>query len=413
MTGDAMRIGLFVPFFPQRSETFVVDQVVDLLERGHDVRIFCLSGARSGRDHPRLREHHLLDRTVCLMSPDRHRRDKVARALCRAIRRFPRSIPPLLHLRRADVGRGMKVPSAAAAMGILSQTWQAPLTFDVLQVHFGPMGIVVDALREMRLVAGPVVVAFHGSDASAWHRDDPDRYRPLFDRVDAMTANSRFLRDRLLKLGAPGPRTTILPMGVDLDRFRPSPLPGGPPRFLTVARLSEEKGVDVAVRAVAELRTRGRVFSYTVIGAGPQRRSLEGLARELEVEDLVDFRGAVPADEVVEALASHHVFVLPAMEAASGSLEAQGLVLAEAQAAGRPVVASEVGGIPESVGSGAGHLVPPGDPVALADGLDALLADRPRWAQVGQAGRRHAEAWFDRQALTDRLMELYRVISRD
>lgn len=403
-----MRIGLFVPFFPQRSETFVIDQAADLLVRDHDVRIYCLGGARTGRDHPRVRQHHLLARTRWLMTPHRHRHDKVLRAAARAARHFPRSVSPLLALRRRDVGRGMKIPSAAAAMGVLAGSH--PLRFDVIQAHFGHMAIVVDALREMGLVAGPLVATFHGSDVSAWGRSDPDRYRGLFDRVDAVTANSCFLRDRLLSRGAPPARTTRLPIGVDPDRFRKQPLPDGPPRFITVARLSEEKDVATAVRAMAILRDRGRRFRYTVIGDGPRRGEIEAVVRELRLDDRVDFRGPVPHHGVVDALAGHHVFVLPGVEADSGAVEAQGLVLVEAQAVGRPVVAAAVGGVPETVGEGAGRLVEPGDSMALADGLDAVLGERMRWSEMGAAGRRHVEMRFDRRRLNDQLVELYRSV---
>ena len=407
-----MRIGLFVPFFPQRSETFVIDQITDLLEAGHDVRIFCLSGAVTGRDHPSVLEHDLLARTVPLMSPDRHRRDKVLRLVGRAIGYFPRSLGPLKHLHRSDLGRGMKIPSAAAAMGVLAETRSPPLRFDVLQVHFGPMGIVVDALREMGLVAGPMVVTFHGSDVSAWPRNDPERYRGLLDRADALTANSSFLRDRLITLGADPERTIRLPMGVDPEEFPYRAPPGGPPRFLTVGRLSEEKGVEHAVRAMAILRDRDRVFSYTVIGGGPLRSELEALTQSLGLEDRVYIRGPQPRAVVAAAMADHHVFVQPGVVAETGAVEAQGLVLAEAQSAGLPVVASDVGGIPETVGEGAGRLVPPGDPRSLAGALEAMVEDRDAWAEMGAAGRRHVEAEYDRRDLTARLVGLYEDLSR-
>ena len=405
-----MRIGFFTAFFPQRSETFVIDQAADLLDAGHEVRIFCLSGARTGRDHPAILEYGLLDRTTALMSQDRHRRDKVLLAAGRTIRHFPRSALRLRILRRDDIGRGMKIPSAAAALGVLSETRSPPLEMDVLQVHFGPMGIVADALREMGLVAGPMVVTFHGSDVSAWRKEDPDRYGGLFARADAITANSGFLRERLLGLGAPPERTIRVPMGVDLETFPYRARPGGPPRFLTVGRLSREKGIEHAVRAMAVLRDRGRIFSYTVLGGGPLRSGIEALARSLEIEDRVHVRGAVPRDGVVAAMADHHLFVQPSVEAESGAVEAQGLALVEAQASGMPVVASAVGGIPETVGEGAGRLVPPGDPVALADALDELLSERDRWAEMGAVGRRHVEQEFDRGAITERLIRLYETL---
>lgn len=403
-----MRIGLFVPFFPQLSETFVIDQAAILVERGHDLTVFCLAGGVSGHDHPALAQHGMLAGTRTLMSPDKYRRDKLLRAGYRVVRYFPESVRRLRPLAREDVGRGLKITAGAAAVGILAQPGPRPLTFDVIQVHFGTMAVVADALREMGLLRGPIVATFHGSDVSVVARTDPRRYEAVFRRAERLTANSAFLRDRLLALGAPADRTIRLPTGVDLSRFLPRhPLPDGPPRFLTVARLSEEKGLAGALHAMAALRSRSVAFRYTIIGDGPLRNELEHLTGSLGIQDFVEFRGPVPHAAVAEALASHHIFLLPAVEAPSGAVEAQGRVLMEAQAAGLPVVATTVGGIPETVGPGAGRLVPPHEAGALAEALLLLIDKRQSWEDMGRAGRLHVEEHFDLRRIGRRLEAIY------
>lgn len=405
---DHVHIGLFVPFFPQLSETFIVDQAAILVDRGHQLSLFCLAGGVSGHDHPALARHELLAGTRTLMSPGKFRRDKLLRAGLRLVRYFPESVRRLRPLVRDDVGRGLKVTTGAAAMGVLAQPGTRPLTFDVIQVHFGHMAVVADALREMGLIRGPLVATFHGSDVSVVARTDPGRYEAVFRRAEHLTANSTFLRDRLLDLGAPADRTTQLPTGVDLSRFHPGhPLPDGPPRFLTVARLSEEKGVAVALHAMAALRSRDVAFRYTVVGEGPLHDELERLAASLGIMDSVDFRGPLPHDAVPDALASHHIFLLPAVEASSGAVEAQGRVLMEAQAAGLPVVATTVGGIPETVGPGAGRLLPPRDAEALTEALVQLVEQRASWKDMGRAGRLHVEEHFDLQRIGQRLEAIY------
>jgi glycosyltransferase involved in cell wall biosynthesis len=162
---------------------------------------------------------------------------------------------------------------------------------------------------------------------------------------------------------------------------------------------------------MAVLKSRGRSFQFTVLGGGPLRRKLMGLAESLAVEDRIDFRGPAPHEAVIDALGTHHVFVLPGVEAPSGAVEAQSLALVEAQAAGLPVVASAVGGIPETIGEGAGRLVPPGDPDALADALDATLNERPQWDAIGERGRQHVLDHFDRRVLSRELLELYRTLN--
>lgn len=403
-----MRIGLFVPFFPQLSETFVIDQAAVLVDRGHDLSVFCLAGGVSGYDHPVLEQYGILAKRRILMSAEKFRRDKLLRASFRFGRHFPESMRRLRPLLRQDIGRGLKIAAGAAAMGVLAHPEPWPWTFDVIQVHFGHMAVVADALREMGLIRGPLVATFHGSDVSVVARTDPRRYGGVFRRAERLTANSAFLRDRLLALGAPADRTTQLPTGVDLSRFRlRHPLPDGPPRFLTVARLSEEKGVAVALHAMAALRSRGVPFRYTVVGEGPLHDELERLTGSLGIQGSVEFLGPLPQDGVLDALASHHVFLLPAVEASSGAVEAQGRVLMEAQATGLPVVATSVGGIPETVGPGAGRLVPPRDSEALTEALIELVEQRPAWEDMGRAGRLHVEEHFDLQRIGQRLEAIY------
>lgn len=402
-----MRIGLFVPFFPQLSETFVIDQAASLVQSGHELEIVCLSGGDPAMGHPALEAHGLLGRMRTLMGPDKHRHDKLIRAGLRAIRHLPASARVLAGLVRQEAGRGMKVPAGASAMAVLAG--RAPWRFDLIQVHYGTMGLVVDALRELGLVEGPMVVTFHGSDVSVAMAAAPDNYLGFFDRAERLTANSTFLRDRLIALGAPPQRTVRIPVGVDLSTIRTrTPEPGGAARLLTVGRLSEEKGVQYGLRALALLRDRGLDFRYTVIGDGPRRTELEQLVAALALDRHVHMAGPCSHPRVLDALASHDIFLLPGVEAASGSVEAQGRVLVEAQAARLPVVASAVGGIPETVGDGAGILVPPGDPEALADALDGLIRTPGTWPDMGRLGRRHVEARFDQRQIHARLEALYR-----
>lgn len=406
-----MRVGFFVPFFPQLSETFVIEQAGKLAASGHDLKIFCLSGGSRSLKHPALEAHDLIGRTRTLMGPHKHGRDKVVRAARRTLRQLPRSGRVLARLIRQDAGRGMKVPVWASAMAVLAGP-SAPWRFDIMQVHYGPMGLVVDALRELGLVEGPMVVTFHGSDVSVAVRDAPQHYQGLFQRAERLTANSTFLRDRLLALGAPPDRTLRLPVGVELSTIRPrEAAPGSQARLITVGRLAEEKGLEVALRALSLLRYRGADFRYTIIGDGPRRKALTQLVSELDLEDRVELAGARPHARVLTALAEHDIFVMPGIEAATGSVEAQGRALVEAQAARLPVVASAIGGIPETVGAGGGLLVPPGDPGALADALSSLIRSPGRWPDMGSRGRAHVEAGFDQREIHARLEALYHALA--
>jgi glycosyltransferase involved in cell wall biosynthesis len=143
--------------------------------------------------------------------------------------------------------------------------------------------------------------------------------------------------------------------------------------------------------------------TVVLVGDGPQRRALERQAGRLG-PDRVRFQGFVAHTEVPAWLAAADVLVLPSI------YEELGSVLLEAMAAGLPVVASAVGGIPDALGD-AGRLVPPRDPVALAAAVDELLDHPALAAQLGDAARRRATA-FSWDVLAGRVLDVYRQVVR-
>lgn len=216
----------------------------------------------------------------------------------------------------------------------------------------------------------------------------------------------------LAGLGAPKDKLVILPNGIrcaDIPfRRRDGSTPRDALAIITVARLVEKKGVRFGIEAVAELRRAGLPARYTIVGAGPLLDELQDRARQLGVADVVDFAGAQPHARVLELLDAADVFLSPGVVAASGDVETQGVALLEAQAAGLPVVATRVGGVEETVADGrSGLLVAPADAPALAAALRTLYGDPRRWADMGQAGRAHVAAGYDRDFLMNRLIRLY------
>jgi glycosyltransferase involved in cell wall biosynthesis len=171
--------------------------------------------------------------------------------------------------------------------------------------------------------------------------------------------------------GAPEERTRVCPPGVDLERFAPqdiSDAAAGPHMLLSIGRLVWEKGHQDLVRALALLLRRGAPDARAVIvGRGPEERRLRAVARDLDIADRVEFRGFVPHDDVPALLAQASCLVLASIPTSHWE-EQFGMVLVEAMAAGRPVVAAASGAIPEVTG-GYARLFAPGDWVGLADAL--------------------------------------------
>jgi glycosyltransferase involved in cell wall biosynthesis len=243
---------------------------------------------------------------------------------------------------------------------------------------------------------------------STKHNDDPFRTGPFrfveraltgrTGRVVAIThALARFLVDRV---GLPPAKVTTIHYGLDelptaWGTNPPDPVRDDVPLLLAVCRLEPQKGVDVAVRALARLRAVEPEAELVVLGEGPDRTRLESLARELDVP--VHLLGRVP--DVTAWLRRADVLVHPAR------WEGFGLALLEAMLARLPIVATNVSSIPEIVADGeTGLLVPPDDPAALAEALSRVLADP---GTFGAAGRERAGTAFSVGRMADATLAVY------
>lgn len=183
-----------------------------------------------------------------------------------------------------------------------------------------------------------------------------------------------------------GTRVFTVPNGVNVHRITPQPESPGAPVVTFVGTLKPWHGVDVLLRARAHAH---KDWQLRIIGDGPMRAELDDLARSLGID--VDFRGAVAPDAIPQHMAGTAIGVAPypAMDTDSDQYFSP-LKVYEYMAAGLPVVASRVGQLPEIMGESA-YLVPPSDPEALAEALDALVANPVERARVGSDNRRQAE----------------------
>jgi glycosyltransferase involved in cell wall biosynthesis len=220
------------------------------------------------------------------------------------------------------------------------------------------------------------------------------RYRAAaIEAADLFLATSTKARDVLLLEGVEAERIVLCEPGIDAARF--SDLPRHPDAVVSIGRLVWEKGHQDAIRAIAAIR-RGLVLgeapALVIVGRGPERDRLEAHARELGVGDLVTFR-SVPYGEMPALLATATTLVLASLTTPVWE-EQFGMVLAEAFAAGVPVVAARSGAIPEVVAQSA-TLFTPGDWLELARALvGAPVAADPalveRYSTVKAAGRLEA-----------------------
>ncbi|NMD24835.1 MAG: glycosyltransferase [Actinobacteria bacterium] len=290
----------------------------------------------------------------------------------------------------------------------------------LLHAHFGPdAAMLLPTARRARV---PLVVSFHGYDVmlpDGFHRSPAGRLwlrrrAAVFAQAELLIAVSEAVRARLIELGAPPEKVVCHHIGVDTSVFG-----GGldtepdnerdPAHVLFVGRLAEVKGVGDLLEAAAIARSTTPSLTLTVVGDGPLRDQLHARATQLELP--VQFIDSATQLEVAALMASATLLCAPSKATASGQREAFGLVLAEAQASGLPVVAYRSGGTGEALTHEVGGLlVPEGDVVALATALTELLTHPTRRAALGAAGREEAHRRFDLAAQSAQLGEMYRAV---
>jgi glycosyltransferase involved in cell wall biosynthesis len=290
----------------------------------------------------------------------------------------------------------LRIPAPRDVDPILLARLVRGLDADVVHthlVHADLYGGVAARLRGSRLV-------------STKHNDDPFRtgsfryvergLARLADRVVAISDSLR--RFTVERVGVPAAKVETIRYGLDEPPIAwgenpPDAVPDEATILVSTSRLTRQKGVDVAVRTLAELPPE---TVLVVLGEGPERQSLEMLARALGVEARLFLPGRVP--DVAAWLRRASVYVQPAR------WEGFGLAVLEAMVSGLPVVATNVSSLPELVGDGdTGVLVPPDDPAALARGIVRALAE----PQLGGAGRERARHEFSVWRMADRTAALY------
>lgn len=375
-----MRICIVADVFPRLSETFVLHQVEGLEARGHDVEVLCRE-VQAAADTPN----------------------------ARALRRKARRRWGALSVLEPCVGR-MPPRARHKATGLLDRLDAAYLRgFDVALAHFGYEGARMARLKRRAPGSPPLVTIFHGHDvATVWHDGATHLYDELF-RVGALhlCVNRRF-RDLLIEAGAPEGATRVHRMGVASDDlpFRTRDHAQRPQAILTVARLTEKKGVAYALRALARLRETHPALDWRhrIVGDGALRAELEALRDGLGLDDRVAFLGARPHDEVRRLLAESHVFLLPSVTAADGDAEGVPVSLMEAMASGAIAVSTRHSGIPDLIEDGrTGYLAPERDAEALAEKLARALSPDPGRAALAEAARRDVERSFNLETQLDAL----------
>jgi phosphatidylinositol alpha-1,6-mannosyltransferase len=278
------------------------------------------------------------------------------------------------------------------------------IKFDVMHGHWvipnGPVSALVARLRRL-----PLVLSLHGSDMFMAEQSGVlgAVARWCLRRASAITMPSEDLRQRAIKLGAPAQRCHVVPYGVDPNQF--TRIEGAGPMLreelgldsaalvvFSVGRMVYKKGFEYLIRAAPTVLREHPNARIVLAGGGDLEGRLESLVKQLGVEDSVLMPGWVSRDKLPVYFSGCDLFVLPSVVDQQGNVDGLPNTLLEAMASARPVVATDVAGIPLAVKDGDnGLLVPEKQPAELAAAINLLLRAPELRLQYGEAGRRRVE----------------------
>jgi colanic acid/amylovoran biosynthesis glycosyltransferase len=405
-----MRVALVVGQFPALSETFVLNQITGLLDRGVDVHIYAATRLPQRRVHADVERYRLLERTHYARGGDEGAftsRLRLAWLLARAGARALGSRHRINRLSRSGrLDANQALPFSHLARGQARR-------YDIIHCHFGQYGKWGLALRNMGILEGALVTTFHGYDMSKMIRESGSGvYDRLFEEGDLFLPISDHWRRTLIGMGCPAERTVVHHMGVDGRNFpfQPRALPGAGERLrlLTVGRLVEKKGVEYAIRAVAEIAREHDLIDYEIVGSGPLQPELQRLIDDLGAARFIRMVGDLTQNEVAERMRCAHALLAPSVTARDGNQEGIPVVLMEAMATGLPPITTYHTGIPELVEHDvSGLLAPERDVGALAGHLRRLSTDSGLYRRLNQSARQRVEAEFDVDKLNDRLVRIF------
>jgi len=395
-----IRIAYIMSRFPKISETFVLYEMKVLEDMGAQVEVFPLLRQPPGTRHPEAVHYEGRAHFIPFLSWE------IIQANLRLFVREPRTylgawweaLTGTFGSARFFLGAFAYFPKCVAFAGRMRS-----IGVDHIHAHFANHPALA-AMMVHRLTGIPYSFTAHGSDLHV-------ERRMLAEKVSAasfVATVSAYNRELMAEECDEGDRDKIVVIhcGTDPTQFagRADSAPsiararegGETLRIACVASLEEVKGHSFLLHACRLLVDRGIDVHCDLVGSGPLRRRLERLAAEHNLAGRVKFHGALPRPAVGRVLADADVLVLASYPTPSGKREGIPVAIMEAMMSGLPVVASGLSGIPELVEHGrTGFLVPPGDPWALADGLERLACDPGLRIRLGAAGRARVASEFD------------------
>lgn len=394
--------------FPRLSETFIVNQIVMAIKFGYDVRILTeeVCDISENSNQELFKEFKLEDKLI--LEDYKIPKRKMGRAIKVAglILKRPYLLPALYRFYKQNPRKGF----FAVFQFFFYQSFR---DYETIHIQFGTNKSPVDILKKIGFLKSRVITSFHGHDL---HFPINNRissegyYNKLFEVADVLVCNTPFLKSKLKALMAPENKISTIPVAVDTNYFKPVSVPkrDGKFRLITVGRLDDLKGQEYGIKAVSSLVKKGLEVEYIIAGAGLYERRLKELVNDLVLDETVFFKGKVDQGEVLQLLQKADLFLMTSVTNEVGMQESQGLVTAEAQSCGLPVIAFDTGGVKYTLVEGeTGFLCRERDVDDLAAKIELLLEDQALRNKMGMKARKFIEEEYSEVSVMNKWKAIY------
>jgi len=317
-----MKIAFIVGIFPAVSETFIINQIADLKDRGINIEIFSFNRGDTENISERYWKYNMASFT--------HYVDMPKNKLIRLLRTLPKIlkllfVAPDVLLRALDI---KKYGRDALSLKLLF--WSEPFVgkkFDLYHCYFGKIANQFLIIKDILNIEAKIITSFLGYDVSKIFHDHPgkDIYKRLKKESSAFIVMSNNMKERIIAQGFNSEKIYILPISVDINSypFKERTIKEDEMfKMCSVGRFVEKKGFDDLLRAVAIVKERSkRPFRCNLIGGGVLEDKLRDLAKKLNIEDVVEFKGYMKIEDIIKYFLDMHLYVQPSKTARDGDME--------------------------------------------------------------------------------------------
>jgi len=332
--------------FPQLSETFIVNQILLAVKMGYEVRILTeeFTDISSNANSNLFEKYNLCEKVII---EDYRIPGKRLKRILKAIWIVLKNSGLLPHLIKYYKESGKK-----GLLPLYEFFFYKPFqNFDTIHIQFGTNKHPVDIMKKIGYLKTRLIVSFHGHDLYfPINNIIPNNgyYDRLFETADYLIANTNFLMEKLLAINAPKEKIKIIPVAVDTSIFKPDKRANkrtGIIRIISVGRLEIFKGHHLGIECISKLVNKGYNIKYSIVGTGIQERVLEQLIQKFGLANHIHLLGRKSQEDIISLLPNQDFFLMTSITDPNYGVESQGLVTAEAQACGLPVVAFDSGGV--------------------------------------------------------------------